>query len=89
MKPLTRATRGVLRDSTSKGALVLAVAGVLYFGGDIVEPPVVLPEYPSSLPRGGVSSNYYQDEILQRIERIKIEDEQLMLIIKSFLDAVD
>jgi len=78
MKPLTKATRGVIRDSVSKGALVLAVAGALYFGTTTVVPIRPLPNKATFGTTGG-----YQ-VINKRIEE---EDNEIFAIIQTFLQC--
>jgi len=95
---LARITRGKVRIGTTKAALVLAVAGSLYFTDGGTTPPVTPPSPPINFPAGGGSGmggGLYQGKLFdervldERRKRIEREDQEILLIIKTFLDAVD
>jgi|GEM_PF-7069318 hypothetical protein len=83
MRPLTKATRGVLKGGSAKKVLVLAMAGTMYFTSGIVEPPTP--------PSGGGGGGYYQTEAYkpneqeERRKRILIEDSILVQIVEITL----
>lgn len=86
INPLARATRGRIRQGTTKGTLVLAVAGMLFFSfidtttTTSTLQPVVKPAITQIISSPGTTvliENNWRDLVR--------EDEELMLIIKMFL----
>jgi len=76
MRPMTKATRGVLKAATSKKALILAVAGVMYFyKSDSIS--LSLPIDECIVDNSG--------KRIEFIRRIQIEDSEIVEIVKMTL----
>lgn len=84
MKPLVKATRGVLKGGSAKKVLVLAMAGTMYFASGVVEPPTP----PSG---GGGGMDYYPTKVdnrkeqKEREDKILIEDSEIVSIVQLCL----
>lgn len=91
---LARVTRGKIRIGTTKGVLVLAVAGALFFEGVVVPPipPVITVTDVRKI--GGVLANKstetlkLEEWLKDRENRLIREDQEIILIIKTFLDGI-
>lgn len=79
MNPLTKATRGVIRRNVSKGALVLAVAGTLYFTG------IEIPEI-NDVGSGNFIENVDRvDQNKRSLRKIQTEDSEIIAIVELCL----
>ena len=94
-KVLARATRGRIRRGTTDKVLVLAVAGLMYFvGSDIVvpTPPSTLPggggKYPTTITRKPVTLTQAKKEEYKLLERIILEDSELIAIVQVCLKTI-
>lgn len=82
---IARVTRGRIRKGTSKVSLVLAVFGSMYFG---VQEPIPNPTDPIPIiKKGGTNKNNFFKEVHKeaRIRQIKIEDSEIIAIVKQCL----
>lgn len=79
LNSLKIATEGYLKK-TVKSALIIAVAGYLNYSSPV--PPT--PEKPSRNIKWGVGSGFTKHPT-EQLDRIKQEDEELLLYIKIFL----
>jgi len=105
MNPLARATRGRIRIGTIKGTLVLAVAGILFFGTSVT---TTTTSSSSSTTTTTSSSTIFipipppisigvQKTVdirgaalyLDKQDQLLKEEEELMLLIKLFLKCQD
>lgn len=84
---ITRCTRGRITLGTTKKVLVLAVAGILYFSEEGIQELIKQERQ----PKGGVV--FLTDTSLEskkrKEDRIKKEDEEILLIIKTFLNVIN
>ena len=82
----SRVTRGVIRKGTTKAALVLAVAGSLYFTEVPVTPVIPTPPTTRTAGSGGAApSSYNQEQIRKKLEEIRIEDSEIIAIVELTL----
>lgn len=89
---IARVTRGRIRIGTTKAVLVLATAGALYFQDVVVEPPIeqIPPAYAGFGGGTGYTGiTWSQTELLAKQKKLTQEDQEILLIIKCFLDVID
>ena len=96
LNSLNLGTDGALKRGITKAVLVLGVAGMLRFGGDVPPEPPVVPQPPPAYSGfgGGTGQGYTgitwsQTELLAKQKKLTQEDQEILLIIKCFLDAID
>jgi hypothetical protein len=81
MNPLNKSHRGVLRKSSNKGALILAMAGMLYFA----EVPAGSGQtYAKDKIHGGSSIQAREKQLFDQLLR---DDDEILAIIKAFTEC--